>query len=319
MSEPFWLGPGELSELVSAEECVEVLDRALRDGVVDPEADGPRVFRAVRSGQLLLMPSDAGAFCGVKLVTIAPDNPATGQPAIQGVYALFESNHLRPLAVLDAAELTLARTPAITALAARHLLASAVAGARQAVGRLVVIGTGPQAIHHVRTLTAVVSVDEVVVIGRRPESAATAVEVLRDQPVRVRTGDHDDLSDAGLIVCATSSRVPVLDDEHVGGDVVVCAIGSHGLDRREIPPALTLRSDVVVEGRGSAMREAGDLIPARSEAEWAAQPLTNLAELVTGGLVRRPGHPALFCGVGMAWQDLVLAGHLYAKARQLRS
>jgi ornithine cyclodeaminase/alanine dehydrogenase-like protein (mu-crystallin family) len=93
----------------------------------------------------------------------------------------------------------------------------------------------------------------------------------------------------------------------------LCAVGAHGLNRREVPAALALRSDVVVEGRGSAMREAGNLIPARSAEEWSQQPLSNLTELVAGKFVRRLGHPALYSGVGMAWEDLVVAGHIYTQ------
>lgn len=319
-----YLSGAELAELVSAGECVDVLERALRDGEVDPEDDSPRLFSNVRAGEFLMMPTEAGGFAGVKVVTIAPDNPAAGHPRIQGVYALFEADHLRPLALMDAVELTLARTPATTALAVRHMLAAGgnAAGGNTGnvtmptVRRLAVLGTGPQALRHIQAITDGVDVEEVVVIGRRPNSATMLVETLHTQPYRIRGGDHSDLPEAELIVCATSSSVPVLADEDVSPDTVVCAVGTHGLDRREIPAALTLRSDIVVEGRGSAMREAGNLIPARSVAEWAEERLTNLAELVAGKFVRRPGHPALYSGVGMAWEDIVVAGHIYTRARQ---
>ena len=61
---------------------------------------------------------------------------------------------------------------------------------------------------------------------------------------------------------------------------------------------------ITLESRASAMREAGNLIRARSTEEWAQTPLTNLAELVAGRLQRRLGHPCLYSGLGMAW-----AGH----------
>lgn len=313
MSELAYLGAAELSELVSVEECVEVLERALREGAVDPETDSPRLFSGVRAGEFLLMPTDVGAYSGVKVVTVAPDNPAAGHPKIQGVYALFDAEHLRPLIVMDAAELTLVRTPATTALAVRHLL-----GARPRVDRLAVIGTGLQAVRHLHAITAVVDVSEVVVIGRRPEAATSVVEAWSG-PQRVRVGHGDDLPDSELIVCVTSSATQVLEDRQVSPDAVVCAVGSHGLDRREIPAALARRSDVVVEGRGSAMREAGNLIPARSVEEWSQQPLANLADLVAGEFIRRPGHPALYSGVGMAWEDIVVAGHIYARFRARRA
>jgi 1-piperideine-2-carboxylate/1-pyrroline-2-carboxylate reductase [NAD(P)H] len=308
-----YLSGPELAELVSLGECVEALERSLREGSVDPEADSPRLFSDLRAGEFLLMPTDLGSYSGVKVVTVAPGNPAAGHPKIQGVYALFDAEHLRPLLLMDAAELTLLRTPATTALAVRHMVA---AGGNGSPHRLAVIGTGPQAVRHVHAITAVIEVEEVVMIGRRPSSAEAVVETLRAGPYRVRSGDQGDLVHSDVMVCATSSSVPVLDDADVAPDTVVCAVGAHGLNRREIPAALTLRSDVVVEGRASAMREAGNLIPARSAEEWSQQPLSNLAELVAGKFVRRPGHPALYCGVGMAWEDIVVASQIYTRWRE---
>jgi ornithine cyclodeaminase len=305
-------GP-QLAELVSLGECVEVLERSLRDGSVDPEADSPRLFSDLRAGEFLLMPTEVGPYSGVKVVTVAPGNPAAGFPKIQGVYALFDAEHLRPLLLMDAAELTLLRTPAATALAVRHMVSAGSAGSPH---RLAVLGTGLQAVRHVRAITAVIEVEEVVMIGRQPSSSAAAVEALRAEPYRVRGGDQGDLLHSDVIVCATSSSVPVLDDAHVAPDTVVCAVGAHGLNRREIPAALTLRSDVVVEGRDSAMRESGNLISARSPEEWSQQPLSNLAELIGGKFVRRPGHPALYSAVGMAWEDIVVAGHIYTRWRE---
>lgn len=322
-----YLAGSQLAGLVSLGECVEVLERSLGAGGVDPEADSPRLFSSLGTGEFLLMPTEVGRYAGVKVVTLAPGNAAVGLPKVQGVYALFDAEHLQPLALMDAAELTLVRTSATTALAVRHLLAAggngsvgrtedgAAAGRQPRIRRLAVVGTGPQAVRHVRAIASVAEVDEVVVIGRRASAAAAAVDQLGAEPMRVRTGDAGDLSGSDVIVCVTSSTVPVLEDADVAPDTVVCAVGSHGLDRREVPAALTLRSDVVVEGRASAMREGGDLIPARTIEEWSQQPLANLAELVAGSVVRRPGHPALYSGVGMAWEDIVVAGLIYTRWR----
>jgi len=165
-----YLDGAQLAELASLDECVAVLEQSLRDGSIDPEADSPRLFSELQAGEFLLMPAEAAPYCGVKLVTVAPANPAAGHPKIQGVYALFDAEHLRPLALMDAAELTLVRTPAVTALALRHMVAGGATGRegkRPSVQRLAVIGTGPQAIRHVRAITSVIDVEEVVVIGGR--------------------------------------------------------------------------------------------------------------------------------------------------------
>lgn len=67
------------------------------------------------------------------------------------------------------------------------------------------------------------------------------------------------------------------------------------------------------------MREAGDLIPARSAKEWQDITLTNLSELVRGSFTRNPARPTLYTGAGMAWQDLVIASAIYARLHERES
>ena len=106
-------------------------------------------------------------------------------------------------------------------------------------------------------------------------------------------------------------RTPLFDGGLVAPGAVVAAVGQHGLDAREVDAGLVLRSDVVVEGRASALREAGDLIPARSAEEWEGIRPANLRDLVNGEFKRSPGKPCLYAGVGMAWEDLVTAAVVY--------
>lgn len=314
-----------LRRLLSPRDAVAAIESALRDGL-DPELDAPRVPTRVPAGEILLMPSHGDRFAGVKVATVAPGNSARGLPKIQGLYMLLDADTLAPVAVMDGAELTLIRTPAVTVTAIKHLLLAGSGSLR--VDRLLVFGTSLQALAHIRTATEVLDIGEVIVIGRRPDAAARlaatvaaggfagpGVRARAATPARVGSPPHpdSDLDDADVIVCATSSRTPVFDGSRVKPSAVVAAIGSHGLDAREIDPALARRADVVVEGRASALREGGDLIPARSADEWARHPPANLAELVAGSVRRRPDSPALFTGVGMSWEDLVIAGRAYER------
>jgi len=47
------------------------------------------------------MPSQTSRAAGVKVVTVAPGNPARGQPRIQAVYLLFDAATLSLRATLD--------------------------------------------------------------------------------------------------------------------------------------------------------------------------------------------------------------------------
>lgn len=314
---PYLAGP-DLDRLALGLDLVDELERALRSGLVDPERDSPRLFSPAPRGEFLVMPTSGPAWSGVKLVTVAPENPGRGRPKIQGVYALVSSDDLAPRLLMDAAELTLLRTPATTVLAIKHLLAAGAARGGDPL-RVVMVGTGLQAERHLRCLRQVLGPIDAVVVGRERARAETLARRCDAPGLRVRAGTGDDVREAAVVVCATSSATPVLADGLVPDEAVVAAVGAHGHDRAELPPDLVRRSDVVVEGRASAMRESGNLLGARPREEWEDRPLANLADLVGGRFERRPGRPAVFSGVGMAWQDLVVATALHERHRQTSS
>ena len=308
MTLPFLTGR-DLSALMPPAAAVAALEHELGLGL-DPERDPPRLFSPLGAGEFLLMPAESSRYAGIKVVTVAPANPARGEPKIQGTYLLFDAATLTPLAAMEGAELTLIRTPAVTAMAVKHMLH---AGGRASIGRLLVLGTSLQADRHLQALTDILDVAEVVIVGRRPEAAEQLAGKWAARSIPARPGNHADIPGADVVVCATSSATPVFDGSFVAADGIVAAIGAHGLQAREIDQDLARRCDVVVEGRASAFREAGDLIPARSAGEWQHHNVTNLAELVAGQFRRRPGVPALYTGVGMSWEDLVVASHAFER------
>lgn len=310
-----YLSGEQLAALASYPDVVEVLRRAVTDGEIDPEADAERVFAPAPGGEFLLMPSSGTTWSGVKLVTVAPGNPEHGRPKIQGVYTLFASADLAPVAVLDAVELTLLRTPGTTVLAIAHLLAAGPGRTAEPTS-VAVFGTGPQAERHLRCLQSVIGSIDVRVIGRRAAAAEAFVDRVGDgEGRRLRVGSPEDVRRAAVVLCVTSSSTPVFDAELVADDAVVAAVGSHGPGRAELPADLIRRSDIVVEARASAMREAGNLLQARTPHEWADHPIANLADLAAGHVRRTPGRPAVFSGVGMAWEDLAVATALYERHR----
>lgn len=289
--------------------AVAALERALLNEV-DPEEDSPRLFSPAPGGEFLLMPASGSRYSGIKALTVAPGNPARGLDKIHGVYVLFDSETLAPVALMDGTELTAIRTPATTLLAVKHILAAAPGGAPTAP-RVVVFGAGVQALNHVRAAHAVLPGASFAVVGRRPERVQSIISKLATEGIQVRPASVTDVPGADVVLCTTSSRTPLFDGALAAPGAVVAAVGQHGLGSREVDAGLVLRSDVVVEGRASALREAGDLIPARSAQEWDGIRPANLRDLVQGELKRSPGKPCLFAGVGMAWEDLVTAAVVY--------
>jgi ornithine cyclodeaminase/alanine dehydrogenase-like protein (mu-crystallin family) len=299
---------------VPFDRAVRAIEEGLAGGL-DPELDSPRLFSPAPDGEFLIMPTEGPRYSGLKAATIAPQNPARGLEKIQGVYILFDSATLAPVATMDGAELTAIRTPATTLTAVKHIAAAAPEG--EGVGtapRVLVFGAGTQALNHIRAARAVFAEASFDVVGKRPHRVAELITTLAAEGLQVEDASgrmETAVAAADVILCVTSSPEPLFNGTLPKDGAIIASVGQHGLDAREVDAALVLRSDVVVEGRASAWRESGDLIPARSVQEWREIEPPNLRDLVMGKLVRRRGSCCLFTGVGMAWEDLVTAAVVY--------
>jgi ornithine cyclodeaminase len=280
--------------------AVRAISEALRGGL-DPAADPPRVSVGLSHGEFLLMPSEAPAAAGVKVVTVAPGNPARGLPRIHGIYLLFDRESLALRAVLDGTALTTLRTPAVSVAAVLPRLPDRPL-------HVAVVGAGPQATGHVATLAAVRSLAGATYLARDP--SRTPLDALRlgsaDAVEALRTAD--------VVVCATSARSPLFDSALLREDVVVVAVGSHEPAARELDAPLLGRATVVVEDVGTALREAGDVVLAIAEGRLTAADLVPMRDVVTGAAPLPTHRPLVFKSVGMSWQDLVVAEAVLAES-----
>jgi ornithine cyclodeaminase len=231
--------------------AVEAITRALRGGL-DPASDPRRVAVGLTNGQFLLMPSETSVAAGLKVATVAPDNPTSGLPRIQAVYLLFDQQTLALRAVLDGTALTTLRTPAVSVAAVQRRLP------RRPL-RVAVVGAGPQATGHIATLAAVRTLERATYLVRDPSRTPLDAVALGSSRA------DEALRTADVVVCATSARTPVFDSTLLADDVVVIAVGSHEPDARELDGSLLGRATVVVEDVTTALREAGDVVLAITE------------------------------------------------------
>jgi ornithine cyclodeaminase/alanine dehydrogenase-like protein (mu-crystallin family) len=309
---PAYLDAATVRALLPPAGAVAAIEAALRAGL-DPAADPPRGVVPTVPGQVLLMPSAGAGRAGVKVVTVAPGNPALGLPRIQGLYLLLDPVTLAPAALLDGAALTTLRTPAVSVAAARPALERG-----DGPLSLAVFGAGPQAVAHVETLAAVLA-------GRRPLRRVTYL-VARDagRAVPVLDGTATDVllaaeasartvASADVVVCATTARQPLFDGSLVHDDAVVVAVGSHEPDAAEVDAALAGRAQVVVEDVPTALRENGNVVRAVDAGLLAAADLVPMRDVVTGRTRPAAGRPVLFTSTGMAWEDLVVAAELHRR------
>src|SRR5262245_2762075 len=136
-----------------------------------------------------------------------PDNPSRhGLPAIQGVVVLCDASDGRSLAVMDSGEVTVRRTAAATAVAAKRL-------ARPDTDTVTICGCGTQGRAQLRALARVLPLVRAYASDMDAAAAeAFAAELSTELGLDVRVAS--DLSGAlehsGACVTCTPSRKPVL-------------------------------------------------------------------------------------------------------------
>lgn len=299
---PRWITADDISAAVSVQRARQLLEQALLSGF-QPATDPARINIPVGdTGHVLLMPSVLSHWTGTKIATVAPDNPSKGAPRIQAIYLLMDADTLTPQALMEGNALTTLRTPAVSAVAVDYL------ARREPVERMVLFGTGPQALSHISAMAEVREIRELVVCGRDDAKIAATVEAGLAAGIPIaRAGSADDVSQADLIVCCTSAATPLFDGSLVPDHAVVVAMGSHEPEARELDSALLSRAQVFVEDHATAMREAGDVIQPINEGVLAEDSLIDLVDLVHGVAEVDPIRPRVFKCVGMSWEDLAVA------------
>jgi ornithine cyclodeaminase/alanine dehydrogenase-like protein (mu-crystallin family) len=287
-------------------------------------------FRAGEDGRAaapppLALPGDGGAFHGkaallrdgrtyaaLKLNANFPDNRA-GLPTVQGAILLCDGATGALLAVIDSIEVTLRRTAAATALAARLL-------ARPDSETLLVCGCGAQGEAHVEVLREVLGLRRCSAWDRdlgRAEAFAAARRQERLDCVAVEAvGPAAAASD--VIVACTSSREPYLGAAHVRPGSFVAAVGADSPEKSELHPELMARARVVVDALGQCL-DMGDLRHAVQAGAMRAEDVhAGLGAMLAGAAPGRSSDDQIFVfdSTGTALQDVASAAALYERARR---
>lgn len=303
-----FIGATEIESVLDYPALVDALADAFRAGVVAPLRHHHPIERAGETAMLFLMPAwqpGSGGFAGVKVVSTFPLNGTRGKPSVMGTYLLLSGDSGEPLAALDGTVLTLWRTAAASALAARHL-------ARPDAGSMVMIGAGALA---PRLIAAHASLRPItrVTIWNRTYAAAERMATALDRPGLRVTATRDlaaAVSQADIVSAATMTSAPLVRGEWLKPGAHVDLVGAYTPHMREADDAAIRRSRVYVDTRGGALKEAGDIVqPMAAGIIGAADICADLCDLCRGDSPgrRSADEITLFKSVGSAIEDLAAA------------
>ena len=259
------------------------------------------------------------ASLGAKLVTVFESNTARGLPTHLASIALLDPDTGALRALLDGRFITESRTGAVSAVTSRLL-------ARQDASSLAIIGSGVQARSHLEALSRVHQLRQVTVWSPNKEHrdhfvdwCQTRVRHVSDTSLTpVKAVDHagEAVVGADLIVLATSSPTPVLENNWVKPGAHVMSVGACRPNQREMDPALVKRGRLFVDSRAAALVESGDVVLGIHEGRFTADHIiAEIGELVAGGVGRRTENDVtIFKSLGLAVEDVTAADVAYRRA-----
>ncbi len=256
------------------------------------------------------------------LQAAAPDLGYTGfkyyynRPTGRSVYVhLMSTGSGRLEAIIEAVWMSMVRTGAASGVATDYL---AVKNA-SVLGQ---IGAGFQGESQLEAVCRVRPIKTAKVFARnRDRLAAFCEKMSKKIGVAVQPAESAEAAVRGAHVLnvITKSAEPVLKGEWLEPGQHINAAGSNAFIRREIDDAVVKRCEVItVDGRGTAEKECGDLLPAVEKGRLRWSQLTEIGEVIAK---QHPGRTSaqqisLYESHGMGLQDLWVGVKMLKLARE---
>ncbi|SFI81686.1 ornithine cyclodeaminase [Bosea sp. OK403] len=301
---------GEIDAALTFSGLIDALDDAFRSDVALPPRSHHDVKRPDGDPAVLLImpawsaPSAEKAYIGTKIVSVFFGNGKRNLPGVMGAYLLMDGNTGQPLAVMDGNRLTLWRTAAASALAARYM-------ASPDASRMLMVGAGSLAPFLVKAHRAVRPLTDIAIWARRAEAAVAVVEELARDGIAARavTDLEAEARTADIISCATNASEPLIHGKWLKRDAHLDLIGAFTMQMREADAEALNRARVIVDSK-KAIDEGGDVAVAIAEGSYSADRIAGtLADLCQGRIAgaAEGGEITLFKSVGVSLEDLAAA------------
>jgi alanine dehydrogenase len=306
----------DVAKLLGLDDCIAAVEQAFRlhgEGMLGP----PGILGAhVSGGGFHFKTSLFGngrSYFAAKANANFPGNPKRFRlPTIQGVILLFDAENGAPLAVMDSMEITILRTGAATAVAAKYL-------ARADARILTIAGCGNQGRVQLRAIARVRPIQRVFAFDIDPTQAERfAREVAAELRIEASTARELGavVRQSDLCVTCTPSCTPLLGPGDVAPGLFLAAIGADNPEKQELDPLLLVQNRVVVDILEQCAT-IGDLRHALEAGLMTREGVhAELGQIVAGA---KPGRTRddeifIFDSTGAAFQDAAAAVIAYERA-----
>lgn len=307
----------DVEDLLSLHDCIDAVEEIFRlQGNGKAPAPGILGVKAPNGGLHVkagLLPGDKN-YIVAKLNTNFPGNRTQSKlPTIQGLIAVFDAENGRNLAVLDSIDVTIKRTAAASAVAAKYL-------ARKNSSVATICGCGEQGRAQLHAIQSVLPLKKIYAFDLDERTAKNFaselsrelkidIEVVRDLSSAIQKSD-------ACVTCTTSTEF-FLCKQDVTSGTFIAAIGADDAHKQEIDPALMAAAKVVADDLEQCC-VIGDTHHAIAKGLMRKEDIyAELGEIVTGKKSGRTTDDEIiiFDSTGVAIEDAVTAAAVYEKAR----
>jgi alanine dehydrogenase len=338
-----FLGPQDVKDVIGIGKAIDLVEQGYREAAAFPIVNAPR--RRVHSPENVRVSNFPGGVPGLGVIgSLTRAESVSHDPTNQvypyrehPVYLLWDSKtaHLQSIMVGEITEKRVGfssvmalRTAATTGVGCRHL-------ARKNAKVAGVFGTGGQALHKILALQNERAIETYKVFSRNPENRKAFCERLKTlvgaEFVPVET-PREVVAGADVIICATSSNVPVFDGNWLEpGQHVITVVGSNNAlvkggwlssGRRENDDVTVARADVIVTNwRESVTQEQqAGLIEPLEKGIIGWDKIVELGEILAGTHPGRTSDEQITYHAnnnGTAAADLAIAKWVYDECRRL--
>jgi len=290
---------------IDASVAVSKMEDALRELAAGTLVAPPRFSLDTPKGSLVFT---SGAATGAERslgFRVYDTFPGTSTNTSQLV-VVFDSESGRLRGIVIGGLIGALRTGALGGVAIKYL-------ARSNAAVLAIIGAGFQAKAQVHAAMAVRGFRRICVSSRTEASALS----LRDE-INTRYAveclapctPQEALADADVVICATDSSSPVIEAGWVRAGTHVTTVGPKFRSAHELPPELGQRARLVTTDSLVQLRANGSFFMSDTSG------IVGLEEIVMGRVIgrRSPDDVTLYCSVGLAGTEVVLASELLRRA-----
>lgn len=253
MTEMTVLEAAEVKRILTDREVVSAAVREAYLAFEDPTTSNPTShflrFADQPRSRIIALPARMRAkqrdIAGIKWVSSFPENYEIGLPRASAVFVLNEMATGRPVALLEATHINIARTAASAALVLAELI-----GPRSPIRSAGLVGAGPVGQEVVSYIASSGHpIDNLVVNDLREPSAERCVRALSQHATACRTGTLQEALACEIVITATTASTPYIEQPPRAGQIYL------NVSLRDFSPAALRNSANIVDDVVHCLRE----------------------------------------------------------------